>query len=134
MRAFVDPIRRLGGYDDMIKAIKNKPGLVSVSGCIDAQKPHMIYSLEHGKNYRLIVTFSDQRAKELQKVKTYIQNHRSDDKKKIAKWFQQYAADGVLTYERIKSKTGKDYYYKWTIIHPEGLAVSGATAKEPNEQ
>ncbi len=77
---------------------------------------------------------ADQRAKELQKVKTYIQNHRSDDKKKIAKWFQQYAADGVLTYERIKSKTGKDYYYKWTIIHPEGLAVSEATAKEPNEQ
>lgn len=64
MRAFAEPLRGLGGYEDILKA-QNKPGLVTVTGCIDAQKPHMIYGLGMGRKNRLIVTFHEQRAREL---------------------------------------------------------------------
>ena len=42
-----------------------QPGLVTISGCIDAQKPHMIYTLGRTRSRRLIVTFHEQKAKEL---------------------------------------------------------------------
>ncbi len=93
-----------------------------------------VFGYESMQRNAELIKDADERDAELKRVKIYIQNHRSDDKKKIAKWFQQYAAEGILTYERIKSKTGKDYNYKWTIIRPEGLAVSEATTEEPDEQ
>ena len=64
MKTFTAPLRELSGYEDMIKAMK-APGLITVTGCIDAQKPHMMYSLQTEYDKRLIVTFSEQRAKEL---------------------------------------------------------------------
>lgn len=41
MKAFIEPLQELSGYEDMTKAAM-QPGLVTISGCIDAQKPHMI--------------------------------------------------------------------------------------------
>ena len=64
MRAFVEPLQELSGYEDMLRAMK-QPGLVSVTGCIDAQKPHMIYGFGNGRKNRIIVTFHEQKAKEL---------------------------------------------------------------------
>lgn len=81
-----------------------------------------------------LIKNADDRATELKRVKTYIQNHRSDDKKKVAKWFKQYAAEGILTYDHIKATTGKEYNYQWTVTRPEGLAISEAATEEPDEQ
>ena len=39
MKAFIEPLQELSGYEDMTKAAM-QPGLVTISGCIDAQKPH----------------------------------------------------------------------------------------------
>ena len=64
MKAFIEPLQELSGYEDMTKAAM-QPGLVTISGCIDAQKPHMIYTLGRTRNRRLIVTFHEQKAKEL---------------------------------------------------------------------
>lgn len=64
MKAFIEPLQELSGYEDMTKAAM-QPGLVTISGCIDAQKPHMIYTLGRTRSRRLIVTFHEQKAKEL---------------------------------------------------------------------
>ena len=45
MKAFIEPLQELSGYEDMTKAAMQL-GLVTISGCIDAQKPHMIIRLE----------------------------------------------------------------------------------------
>jgi transcription-repair coupling factor (superfamily II helicase) len=64
VKAFIEPLQELSGYEDMTKAAM-QPGLVTISGCIDAQKPHMIYTLGRTRSRRLIVTFHEQKAKEL---------------------------------------------------------------------
>ena len=61
MKAFIEPLQELSGYEDMTKAAM-QPGLVTISGCIDAQKPHMIYTLGRTRSRRLIVTFHEQKA------------------------------------------------------------------------
>lgn len=65
MEAFLKPLYELGNYDEMVKAIHTPGGLLSLSGCIDAQKAHMIYALGRQKPNRLLITFHEQRAKEL---------------------------------------------------------------------
>ena len=52
MKAFIEPLQELSGYEDMTKAAM-QPGLVTISGCIDAQKPHMIYTLGRTRSRRL---------------------------------------------------------------------------------
>ena len=45
--------------------ILKKCGSISLSGCVDSQKLHMIFGLSEGIRYRLIVTFSEIRMKEI---------------------------------------------------------------------
>ena len=58
-------MRELQGYEETETALKKMTGPIQISGCIDAVKPHMIHSINNGKGNRIIVTFHEQKAKEL---------------------------------------------------------------------
>ncbi len=67
MDAFLKPLDSLAAFDGLASALTRETGLFSASGCTDAQKPHLIYAL--GRTFggaRLIVTFSEQRARQIQ--------------------------------------------------------------------
>ena len=64
MRAFVEPLEELSGFEEMTHNMQQE-GLISITGCIDAQKPHMIYGVGNGRKNKIIVTFHEQKAKEL---------------------------------------------------------------------
>lgn len=64
MKAFLEPLRDLSGFADMTKQAQSA-GLVTISGCIDAQKPHIIFACNNGRKNKIIVTFHEQKAKEL---------------------------------------------------------------------
>ena len=64
MRAFTEPLHELSGFEEMTKEAQ-KTGLITISGCIDAQKSHMIYGIGNGRKNKVIVTFHEQKAKEL---------------------------------------------------------------------
>lgn len=63
-------------------------------------------------------------------VKEYIRKHKDRDKKKIAKWFEEYKQNGILeSYSRNKNAKG-EYIYKWkrgNVPKPQG-------EQEPDEQ
>lgn len=63
-------------------------------------------------------------------VKEYIRKHKDRDKKKIAKWFEEYKQNGILeSYSRTKNTKG-EYIYKWrrsNVPKPQG-------EQEPDEQ
>lgn len=63
-------------------------------------------------------------------VKEYIRKHKDRDKKKIAKWFEEYKQNGILeSYSRTKNAKG-EYIYKWrrsNVPKPQG-------EQEPDEQ
>lgn len=65
MEAFIQPLKSLKEYEDLEEGLKQLKGIVQVSGCIDSQKPHMIYALNNGFAGKIIVTFSEQKAREL---------------------------------------------------------------------
>lgn len=65
MKSFTVPLKELKEYDEILSQIKKNQGIQQVSGCIDSQKAHWIYSLSDGFPYKIIVTYSDLKAKEI---------------------------------------------------------------------
>ncbi len=100
MRAFVEPLEELGGYEEMIQAVK-KPGLVTVSGCTDAQKPHMIHVLGRERKKRIIVTFHEQRARELYENYLFFDPQAVYFPSKDVLFYQSDIRGNLLTAERI---------------------------------
>ena len=65
MRALLAPLEELGEYEEIKKMLVSKQACVALSGCVDSQKLHMVYGIGDGFRNKIIVTFSDLRAKEL---------------------------------------------------------------------
>lgn len=65
MSALLEPLKELGEYDEICKCLKASKGKVSISGCVDSQKLHLIYGTEDAFDVKVIVTYSDLKAKEL---------------------------------------------------------------------
>lgn len=65
MKALLAPLEELGEYEEIKKMLEKERVAVTVSGCVDSEKLHMIYGLGDGFRHKIIVTFSDLKAKEL---------------------------------------------------------------------
>lgn len=65
MRALTAPLRELGEFEEIRKALEKPKAGLALSGCVDSQKLHMIYGLSDGFKYKIIATYSELRAKEL---------------------------------------------------------------------
>ena len=45
MKSFTEPLRGLKEYEKLKEELKKYKGVIQVSGCIDTQKPHFMYSI-----------------------------------------------------------------------------------------
>lgn len=59
------PLREMAGFLQIKDLLVKKGGHVSLTGCVDSQKVHMMAGLGERFKYKVIVTFSDLRAKEI---------------------------------------------------------------------
>ncbi|MCR5320576.1 MAG: hypothetical protein K6E48_05155, partial [Lachnospiraceae bacterium] len=64
MEVLRSPIRELGVYEEIEKSLKKKEKIL-LSGCIDSQKIHMMDGIGAPYKKRLILTYSDQRMREI---------------------------------------------------------------------
>mgnify|MGYP007127808513 CR=1 FL=1 len=65
MDAFISPLHELGSFEELERASAKEGVVLSATGCMDAQKPHMMYGWNNGSGMRVIVTFNEQKAREL---------------------------------------------------------------------
>ena len=65
MKALTAPMQQLGEFEEILRKIRTNRGVLQVSGCIVPQKPHFISCAAEGYDCRLIITYSDLRAREL---------------------------------------------------------------------
>ena len=65
MKAFTAPLTEYSEFVGIQKEIDRKNLPVFVSGCIESQKSHLMYGLAENYPFRLIVTYSEQKAKEI---------------------------------------------------------------------
>ncbi len=65
MKMFTQPLNELKEYVDVKEKLKNGKLPVHISGCIDSQKCHLINGLGEDYLIKIIVTYSDLKAKEI---------------------------------------------------------------------
>ena len=102
MRALLAPLEELGEYEEIKKMLVSKQACVALSGCVDSQKLHMVYGIGDGFRNKIIVTFSDLRAKELyEDYKFYDRNVMLYPAKDLI-FFQADIHGNQLVKERVK--------------------------------
>lgn len=103
MKAFTKPLQELQGYDRLQEALQEQKGVIQVSGCIDAVKPHMVYSVNNGSGNKIIVTFHEQKAKELYEEYRFFDKKTAYYPAKDILFYQSDIRGNVLTAERINA-------------------------------
>lgn len=103
MEALRAPLRELGEFEEIQKKLNRKePVCLGLSGCVDSQKLHMIFGLGEGFRYKLIITYSDQRMREIyEDYKFYDRNVRMYPAKDLI-FFQADIHGNQLVTERWK--------------------------------
>ncbi len=102
MRAFLEPLRELEEFQEIRKNLEIQKGMVQVQGCIDSQKAHFIYGVGEKFPFKVIITYSELRAREL------YDNYRFYDKGVLlfpAKDLMFYSADihsNLIVKQRIR--------------------------------
>lgn len=103
MESFTKPLSGLKEYEELKTTLSKEKGIIQVSGCIDVQKPHLIYSLSKEKEKKLIVTFNEQKAREL------YDNYRFYDREAVyypvkdVLFYQSDIRGNALTAERLQA-------------------------------
>ena len=102
MRALTAPLEELGELEELKKQLKKEHTCVSLTGCVESQKLHMIYGVGEGFQNKLIVTFSDLRVKELMEdYRFYDRNVMAYPSKDLI-FYQADIHGNQLVKERIK--------------------------------
>ncbi|MDE5892001.1 MAG: transcription-repair coupling factor, partial [Acetatifactor sp.] len=102
MQALLAPLRDLAEYDQVREDIRKGRTPVALSGCVDSQKLHMIYGLSDGLRYKVIVTYSDLKARELyEEYRFYDRNTQLYPAKDLI-FFQADIHGNQLTRERVR--------------------------------
>ncbi len=102
MQALLAPLKELAEFEQMKESIVRNKGPVSVSGCVDSQKLHMIYGLSDGLKCKVIVTYSDIKAREIyEEYKFYDRNVMLYPAKDLI-FFQADIHGNQLTRERVR--------------------------------
>ncbi len=103
MKTFTEPLQGWKEFEDLERELPGLSGVVQISGCIDAAKPHMIYSVNNGSGNRIIVTFHEQRAKELWEEYRFFDERAAYYPAKDILFYQSDIRGNVLTAQRINA-------------------------------
>jgi transcription-repair coupling factor (superfamily II helicase) len=103
VKAFTEPLLSLAGFEEMTKTAEKSSGLISVTGCIDAQKSQMIYAFGGHRKNKLIVTFGEQKAKELYDEYSFFDKEVVYYPSKDVLFYQSDIRGNLLTAERIRA-------------------------------
>ena len=103
MKTFTEPLKELKEFETLSAGVHDLRGIAQISGCIDAAKPHIMYSVNNGSGNRIIVTFQEQRAKEIYEEYRFFDPKAAYYPAKDILFYQSDIRGNVLTAERINA-------------------------------
>ena len=101
MQAFLQPLSEWKDYEEIEKRLSTFKGTIEISGCMDAQKAHLIYGLGLHAQNRLIITFQEQKAKELYEDYRFFDENVMYFPAKDVLFYQSDLRGNTLTRERL---------------------------------
>ncbi len=97
----MEPLSAWKDYEVIEKKLLDLQGTIEISGCMDAQKPHLIYGLGAREKNRVIVTFREQKAKELYEEYRFFDEDVLFFPAKDVLFYQSDLRGNALTRERL---------------------------------
>lgn len=65
MKALTAPLSEMADFERIRTDLRKAGAAIALTGCVESQKLHMVYGLSDGFKYKIIVTYSDLRVREL---------------------------------------------------------------------
>ncbi len=110
------PLMEIAELGDMIKALAKKRN-VGIKGCVDSQKLHMLYGVDGDYYQKIIVTFSEKKAKEIYEDLKLYETNRAIFPAKDLIFFQADIHSSAQTMERMN-------VYKKILVQEECTIVT----------
>ncbi|MBR6627285.1 MAG: transcription-repair coupling factor [Lachnospiraceae bacterium] len=124
MEALLSPLQELAEYGQMKEMLLKHQGAVALTGCVESQKLHMIYGLSDGFRYKVIVTYSDLKAKQIyEEYQFYDRNVMLFPAKDLI-FFQADIHGNQLVRERIKTMRRLMEHKPTTIVTTYGALMT----------
>ncbi len=102
MNVLKQPFEEMGEFSGILGLLKKRGKAVSISGCVDSQKMHMAYGLSDGFRNKIIVTYSDIRAREIYEDYKFYDRNTAIYPGKDLIFYQADIHGNRLTTERMK--------------------------------
>ena len=103
MKAFLEPFQQLGIYEELEKRLKKNRGVLLLSGCVDSQKVHAASSLWQGFPRRVILTYSEQKAREIHEDCRYFDREAVLYQAKDFLFFHADIQGNLLVQQRVRA-------------------------------
>ena len=97
------PLGELAEFPKMKELLVRKKDKISLSGCVDSQKVHMMAGLGDRFKYKIILTFSDLRAREIAEDYMFYDRNVMTYPAKDLIFYQADVHGNELTVERVKT-------------------------------
>lgn len=101
-RVFANPLAELAEYEEMVQCLQKGQGPLQVGGCLDSQKVHLMDALAADREWRLVVTYSDSRAREIYEDFQYFQDSVSLYPARDLLFFSADIHGNLLTKQRME--------------------------------
>ena len=102
MNTFLQPVKELEELQHALDSVRRDCGIVQLSGCMDTQKSHMILAGGDGFRNKIIVTFGEQKARELQEDYSVFEKEILYYPAKDILFYQSDIRGNQLTRERVR--------------------------------
>ena len=103
MKFLIEPMLEMAAFEEAKKLLANKEVNIGFSGLSDSSKLHMMYALSEGSRNKLIVTYSDMKARELYEEYRFYDRFTSMYPAKDLIFYQADVHGNELTRERVKT-------------------------------
>ena len=109
MRALTAPLQELSEYRQLVQDLAGEGSAVLADGCVPSQKLHLVYALSREEalqanaRFKVIITYSDKRAKELQQEYTFYDRNVTVFPAKDLIFYQADLRSREIETERIRS-------------------------------
>ena len=65
MKALLQPLADLAGYDDLCRQLRNNRGVIEITGCLESQKAHLAAGLAENFDAVLLIAENELKARAL---------------------------------------------------------------------
>ncbi|MCR5666385.1 MAG: transcription-repair coupling factor [Eubacterium sp.] len=116
MNVFTKPMEALTQLLELREELNRENGIFQVSGCTDAGKSHLIYTMAGNAKKKLLITYNEQRAKELMEEYTLYEKNCYYYPARDILFYQSDLKGGLLKDERLSALRALTSEEKVTVV------------------